>query len=264
MTLYDTYKYIIYDLCDPRAFQYTYLASPWPASIILFAYIYFIKVCGPRFMKDRQPYNIDWLMHLYNLSQLYWNTYLFSYIYDIYKAAQEYKDFSFWCMPVTYSDDNPVSKVVFVAISQYGYNKVFDLCETVFFTLRKKNNQISFIHVYHHINMILTTWIACRYGSGGNTISGGLINSFVHILMYLYYEMALLGLDKWLWWKKYLTQIQIIQFILVLIHSFSVFFQPSCYYNTFVTGLAVYQTAGFLYLFLHWYIKAYRLEKKKK
>ncbi|GLH05886.1 Elongation of very long chain fatty acids protein [Gryllus bimaculatus] len=166
MTLYDTYKYIIYDLCDPRAFQYTYLASPWPASIILFAYIYFIKVCGPRFMKDRQPYNIDWLMHLYNLSQLYWNTYLFSYIYDIYKAAQEDKDFSFWCMPVTYSDDNPVSKII--------------------------------------------------------------------------------------------------QFILVLIHCFSVFFQPSCYYNTFVTGLAVYQTAGFLYLFLHWYIKAYRLEKKKK
>ena len=30
------------------------------------------------------------------------------------------------------------------------YTKLVDLLDTIFFVLRKKSNQISFLHVYHH------------------------------------------------------------------------------------------------------------------
>lgn len=36
----------------------------------------------------------------------------------------------------------------------YLINKATDLIETLIFVLRKKNNQVSFLHVYHHIAVI--------------------------------------------------------------------------------------------------------------
>lgn len=41
-----------------------------------------------------------------------------------------------------------------------------------------------------------------------------LLNSFVHIIMYSYYFLAAFGAraQKFLWWKKYLTQIQLVSF----------------------------------------------------
>jgi hypothetical protein len=40
----------------------------------------------------------------------------------------------------------------------------------------------------------------------------GLLNSFVHVVMYTYYLIAALGprFQKYLWWKKYMTWIQLV------------------------------------------------------
>lgn len=45
--------------------------------------------------------------------------------------------------------------------------------------------------------------------SGGHGTLLGLINSFIHVLMYAYYMLAAMG-GKNLWWKKYLTVMQIV------------------------------------------------------
>lgn len=39
-----------------------------------------------------------------------------------------------------------------------------------------------------------------------------LVNAFIHIVMYSYYGLAALGpaYQKYLWWKKYLTQMQLV------------------------------------------------------
>lgn len=40
----------------------------------------------------------------------------------------------------------------------------------------------------------------------------GLLNTFVHIIMYSYYGLAAIGphMQKYLWWKKYLTSLQLV------------------------------------------------------
>lgn len=40
----------------------------------------------------------------------------------------------------------------------------------------------------------------------------GLINSLVHVAMYLYYGLAAFGpsMSKYLWWKRYLTSLQLV------------------------------------------------------
>lgn len=40
----------------------------------------------------------------------------------------------------------------------------------------------------------------------------GLVNTFVHIVMYSYYGLAAIGphMQKYLWWKRYLTSLQLV------------------------------------------------------
>lgn len=41
---------------------------------------------------------------------------------------------------------------------------------------------------------------------------GALINSFVHVVMYSYYALSCLGpsVQKYLWWKKHITHLQLV------------------------------------------------------
>jgi GNS1/SUR4 family len=39
-----------------------------------------------------------------------------------------------------------------------------EFLETIFFILRKKFSQVSFLHVYHHVSSICIVWIPLKYG----------------------------------------------------------------------------------------------------
>lgn len=138
--------------------------------------------------------------------------------------------------------------------------------------LRKKNNQITFLHVYHHASMPLWYWLGAKFVPGGESMRKLLIsfklifcflynmfyflnkimlaliqmwhslsnntdnylftsyiftkyfvlftgylvvslNSFIHIIMYTYYLLAAFGssMQKYLWWKKYMTKLQLVR-----------------------------------------------------
>ncbi|CAM9656814.1 unnamed protein product [Lampetra fluviatilis] len=87
---------------------------------------------------------------------------------------------------------------------------------TEFFILRKKFNYITFLHgVYtqhHHSSMIINWWLGVKYVPGGQAFFIGIVNSFVHVFMYTYYGLSVLGpaVQKYLWWKSYLTILQLI------------------------------------------------------
>lgn len=48
--------------------------------------------------------------------------------------------------------------------------KIFELIETTFFILRKKDNQASFLHVYHHVISVTILWFAAKYTPGITTL----------------------------------------------------------------------------------------------
>ena len=52
----------------------------------------------------------------------------------------------------------------------------------------------------------------------------GLINSLVHVVMYLYYGLAAFGpnMAKYLWWKRYLTSLQLVSMQYVSMYVFMV------------------------------------------
>ena len=93
----------------------------------------------------------------------------------------------------------------------YYFSKFLEMLDSVFFIVRKKENQLTFLHVYHHSTMFCLWWIGVKYVAGGSSFLGAMFNCFVHVMMYGYYFVAALGpaYKKFLWWKKYLTIIQV-------------------------------------------------------
>ena len=83
----------------------------------------------------------------------------------------------------------------------------------MFFVLRKKESQVTFLHLYHHSLTPLETWICVKFIAGGHGTLGNLINNGVHVVMYLYYMLAAMGPEyqKYLWWKKHLTSVQLVR-----------------------------------------------------
>lgn len=120
-------------------------------------------------------------------------------------------------------------------------SKILDFADTVFIILGKKWKQLSFLHVYHHVTIFLVSstkkkqmpqdccvgwpegclptpsspnqvyWLNLNAGYDGDTYLTVILNGAVHTIMYTYYFLSMHTKD--IWWKRYLTLFQIIQFL---------------------------------------------------
>ena len=65
--------------------------------------------------------------------------------------------------------------------------------------------------------MPISAWFALKFIPGGFGTFGCMLNSFIHFLMYFYYFLSAFGprFQKYLWWKKYLTTMQMV-FLIIL------------------------------------------------
>ena len=109
------------------------------------------------------------------------------------------------------------------------------MMDTIFLVLRKKWQQLTFLHVYHHSTMFVLWWIGVKWVPGGSgnylicdstaivvsnspfvtAFFAAMVNSLIHVAMYLYYALAACGpkVQKYLCWKKYLTILQMVTLI---------------------------------------------------
>ncbi|MGH0191423.1 UNVERIFIED_CONTAM: hypothetical protein FKN15_063696 [Acipenser sinensis] len=119
--------------------------------------------------------------------------------------------------------------------------------------------------------MPFTWWFGVKFAAGGLGTFHALLNSIVHVIMYSYYGLSAMGpaYQKYLWWKKHMTTIQLAQFILVTVHISQFFFMKDCSYQypVFLYIICLYGCI-FLLLFLnfwyHAYTKGQRLPKAVK
>ena len=84
----------------------------------------------------------------------------------------------------------------------------------------------------------------------------------MHVTMYSYYALAALGpqIQPYLWWKKYITQLQLIQFFILFIYGIFVYIFSD--YPSFAFWLATSQPIIFFGFFADFYIKSYKKPKK--
>ncbi|KAF5281628.1 hypothetical protein FQR65_LT02948 [Abscondita terminalis] len=256
--IYKTYYKLNVEWADPRVQNYFLIGSPFPLLGLLFFYVYFVFKLGPNLMKNREPFKIDKILVIFNISQIFiCSVLVIQYLRRVLFV------YNFFCEPIDYSDEETAVEVT-QYVWLYFMIKLVDLLDTVFFVLRKKYNQITFLHMYHHIGMCILTWVGTKYVAGGHGIFLGFINSFVHVIMYFYYLLTAWD-EKYkrnVWWKKHLTQLQIFQFLWIAVHFLFVLIQPNCKYPRWPALTLMPFNILLFALFTNFYIKAYVKPKR--
>ncbi|CAD7003755.1 elongation of very long chain fatty acids protein F-like [Ceratitis capitata] len=259
-----TYDLITSPSTTPEGYKYLpYHGALLPVILLEIAYMTFVFRIGPWFMKNREPYKLTSVLRYYNIIQIVFNAFMAAmaiYLF-IYK-----KVVPIGCMTVL-PWEHPLKSVEMLAGYSYVINKFLDLFDTIFFVLRKSYKQVTFLHVYHHIMMTSVSYVYMKIiGSGGHAAILGMMNAIVHVIMYGYYFVSATSpnMKNSLWWKKYITQIQIVQFVLALIHnSWPLVVQTDCAVSKTFCVFSVIQAVLMIYLFGSFYKKSY-LDAKKK
>lgn len=246
---------------DPRVKQLPLVFSPLPMLIILSLYLLFVLHYGPKWMEKRQPFQLKFVMRIYNALQVVANLILF--VYGI-QNSYGHKKFSFTCQPV--DPTNTETWMMRLLNVSYGYylTKYLDLFDTVFIVLRKKNQQITFLHVYHHAGMVFAVYAFMTFMPGSHSTMLGVINLLVHTVMYSYYFVtSLRPIQETLWWKRYITQLQLAQFGYLAIHFLLVIIRNPCGHPAVVTFVGFIQNLFMFALFFEFYYKSYMKKPKQ-
>lgn len=157
-------------------------------------------------MENRKPFQLRGVLIVYNAIQVLFSGWIF------YEACAGgwMTGYSLRCEPV----DTVSAKGLRMAHGSWWYffSKFTEFFDTLFFIMRKRYDQVSTLHVIHHGIMPASVWWGVKFTPGGHSSFFGLLNTFVHIIMYTYYMLAAMGpkVQKYLWWKKYLTVLQMV------------------------------------------------------
>ncbi|XP_017468647.1 PREDICTED: elongation of very long chain fatty acids protein AAEL008004-like [Rhagoletis zephyria] len=227
-------------------------------------YVLLVFKIGPWYMKNRPPYKLQTVMRYYNIGQIIYNaycSYVGFYLY-VYKRPTPIT-----CITIL-PTNHPLKDIEGIIGALYVVNKFTDYFDTIVFVLRKSYKQITFLHVYHHIMMTTLSLLFIRYtGGGGHASMVGILNTCVHVFMYTYYLMSATRpeMKKSLWWKKYVTRLQLVQFVLILVHQvWPLVIQRDCEYPKLLCLCTSLQAILMLYLFGSFYIKTYIRRPEEK
>ncbi|XP_063227114.1 very long chain fatty acid elongase AAEL008004-like isoform X2 [Bacillus rossius redtenbacheri] len=263
----DYYDYVTYKLADQRVKDWPLLGSPVPLLLIVGTYLYVIRVAGPWFMRNRKPYALKNVIVAYNVFQVLANAYIaFGMLTSGWIGNPNVT-----CFPPDYSH-NPTAMRMAKMVWYMMVLKVLDFLETGFFILRKKENQASFLHVYHHVSTVMLAYLTAKYIPGGGVTFQLILNCSVHVVMYSYYLLSLVGPDVPLLrsfvrsgymttFKKSLTTIQMVQFVIMILYCLYLIFNFSCPTPTIIHHLLLLDVIYIFYLFYDFY-KATYLSKK--
>lgn len=229
----------------------------WHVLLLVSAYLYFTFIWGPRFMKNRQPFDLRNVMIAHNVLLVVINA---GGLIAALPGAH-YGLIVLECRRLNPAISSADRMLVFIGWIFY-MSKYIDFLDTVYFVLRKKTSHVTGLHVFHHAVMPILCFLFMKLTIYSNTAIIPLINSFVHSVMYTYYAIAALGphMQKYLWWKHYITILQLTQFVLCGVHALYMLLNSGCQCPRILNFVQLTQALFFFRLFYSFYRAAY--EKK--
>ncbi|OWA49851.1 putative Elongation of very long chain fatty acids protein 5 [Hypsibius exemplaris] len=253
---YDNITEDLYQRSDARTRDMLFMRNMGGMFLLTASYLV-MAVVGPRIMAKRKAFELKWPMFIYNVAIS-----IFSLWMCLEMLTQSWKSgYSYLCDPYKLSYAPADIRIVNV-IWWYFVSKAIEFLDTVFMVLRKKNNQITVLHTWHHSFMLPCFYFVTLLGPCGLALQGPIINAFVHVVMYAYYALSLFPqLAPFLWWKKYLTQMQLLQFFLLLTNNVYGLV-VACDFPPVLAYIQLCFLGSLVVLFTNFYIKAYIKGKK--
>jgi elongation of very long chain fatty acids protein 1 len=245
---------------DSEVDSWPLMASPVWWIIIFTFYLWIVYKAGPKFMEKRKAFKLKTLIRVYNLYQI------LACLYFIRQFLNFELSFNLlWECAASPSGAEKLTEYFLL-----GYQSIWwfillrasEFFETIVFVLRKKQNQVSILHVYHHIAVVALLWSYLKFSGGFSETVIATTNSVVHVLMYSYYFFSSFNVLKKATTKikPLITGLQIVQLFVLFFHCCIIIARCQ------VTKLYYLQAGnlGFLvFMFLKFYFESY-IKKNKK
>jgi elongation of very long chain fatty acids protein 4 len=223
-------------------------ASPTMAFGIAAAYLAMVFF-GRLYMKSRAtPIATPNLKFLYNLTQMLACAYM-----TVESALQAYR--SGYTLFGTCNAFNKAAPPVGLVLHMFYVSKILDFADTAFIILGQKWKQLSFLHVYHHTTIFLIYWMNLRLNYDGDIWLTIFLNGMVHFFMYTYYFLAL-HTPK-IWWKKYLTMFQMVQFLCMNAQAMHMLYKGCDQVPKKVTQMYLVYIQTLFWLFFQFFVSSY-------
>ncbi|CAF1157873.1 unnamed protein product [Adineta ricciae] len=254
----DFYRYALKQ-ADYRTKDWFLLwADPIPTLFLTFIYL-LIVYFGPKYMKNRAEVRVPaMILFLYNMALVVLSGYMVTEIFlGVYRSR-----YNVICQRMIVTNDKNEMRVA-NALWYYYFSKLIEFLDTIFMIIRKRFNQITFLHVFHHSTMFFLWWIVLTWVPGGQAWMGPFLNSIVHVFMYSYYGLSVFpSLRDKLWWKRYITMLQLTQFVIVLTHTFGGIIY-GCDYPLWGQLMLGGYMVIMLLLFRNFYVQEYKTRDKR-
>lgn len=176
----ESFAFLLDKTVDKRL-EHLPFTSPYSIFTLVALYLVFVLKWGPKFMEHRKPFNIERILIIYNLLQVVLNFTLVAFVsvcvadavpsnhagrfQAVHLLGVYRNEFNIYCQPLDFTNS---AIGIHSAVLSYAYLllKILDLFDTVFFVLRKRTRQISFLHVYHHVVILMGSWVAISWAPG--------------------------------------------------------------------------------------------------
>lgn len=218
-------------------------------------YILLVLYAKTRWMKEKPVFGLDPYLIAYNIFQIAISTYSAYLLFPVVLQGK-----GWWNI---FSVNTKYNERLNYGVYIYYLTKFLDLIDTLWIILKRKNDQLSLLHVSHHGSIITVFGWLMWLGVGGTTVAfGPFINSIVHAFMYSHY--LCLSLKRRNIFSKYLTSLQIFQFLISILHSVLVRFLDE---SELLRNIAWVQFAYQLYMtfmFVMFFQKKYRPPANKQ
>lgn len=268
--LFDVVRSVVLSVADYDISTFAFntdlpLSTLSPVLTTIAAY-YVIIFGGREVMKNFSPLRLDILFKIHNFTLSASSLLMFLLLVEqlipiLYRHGILY---------AICNEGSWTQEIVFVYYLNYIF-KYVEFIDTFFLFLRKK--PLTFLHTYHHG----ATALLCYTQLIGHTSVSWVpivLNLFVHVVMYWYYFLAACKIR--VWWKEWVTRIQIIQFVIdlgfVYFAAYTYFawtYFPhmpnmgSCAGEEFAAIYGCGLLTSYLFLFIAFYIKVYYTNGKK-
>ncbi|XP_017071994.1 elongation of very long chain fatty acids protein 4-like [Drosophila eugracilis] len=258
-TTIGSYSFPFGEQPDERTRTWPLVESLWNVPILLAFYLLMV-LYGPKWTARNKPLQLRVPLFCHSLAMALLNAHICLELF----ISSRTLDYSFGCQPclVSYS---PHEMRIAAALWWFYISKILEFADTAFFILRHKWKQLSFLHVYHHSTMLILCWVFVKWKPTGSTFVPAMMNSFVHIIMYGYYALSVLGprIQPYLWWKRYLTGLQLLQFTIGLVWAAQLVIR-GCEYGTWISLSGGAYMVPFLFLFGRFYAQNYKVSADTK
>lgn len=130
---------------------------------LILIYLWFVLKVGPDYMNSRKPFDLTGIIRAYNIFQVIACSW---FIVKFHQYGFSFRN-TWRCIDEVNAKETITDNMLNLYKTAWWFLmlRVAEFVETIFFVLKKKQNQISTLHVYHHISTAVLLWLFFRYSA---------------------------------------------------------------------------------------------------